>query len=166
MKKRIPLLSLVPKAFHSYINFSLFFVYDEGDTLCTVDLQNTSGAPFVEVLGADLTVALTKEWLFCYFAVKKTPELSIRLSLTPFQECVLAEIATIGFAKTISYAALAEKVGRPIAFRASAQACGKNPVPLVIPCHRVINKNNTLGGYNKGVAIKQALLSFEKKTSM
>ena len=58
------------------------------------------------------------------------------------------------------------KIGKPTACRACAQACGKTPVPLVIPCHRVINKNNNLGGYNKGIGIKQALLFFEKMTSM
>jgi methylated-DNA-[protein]-cysteine S-methyltransferase len=69
----------------------------------------------------------------------------------------------IPFGETVSYAELARRIGQPRADRAVAQACGKNPLPIVIPCHRVIRSDGTIGGYSGGIRWKQRLLRFERE---
>lgn len=81
---------------------------------------------------------------------------------TPLQRMVWLEIARIPHGETISYTTLAERVGFPRAVRAVASACGANPVPLAIPCHRVIAKDGTLGGFSLGgLEVKERLLKLE-----
>ncbi|MGH2574809.1 MAG: methylated-DNA--[protein]-cysteine S-methyltransferase [Ignavibacteria bacterium] len=79
-----------------------------------------------------------------------------------FQLRVWNAISKIPYGKTISYTGLAKAVKEPKAFRAVANACGKNPVPIVIPCHRVISKDGSLGGYSGGLDMKKSLLKIEK----
>lgn len=81
---------------------------------------------------------------------------------TPLQRAVWLEIARIPYGETISYSTLAERVGFPRAVRAVASACGANPVPLAIPCHRVLAKDGTLGGFSLGgIEVKEKLLKIE-----
>jgi methylated-DNA-[protein]-cysteine S-methyltransferase len=80
---------------------------------------------------------------------------------TPFQRKVWAELAKIPFGTTLSYAELARRVGAPRAARAVGQAVGANPIPILIPCHRVIRSDGALGGFSAGLEIKQWLLRHE-----
>ncbi len=80
---------------------------------------------------------------------------------TPFQMEVWAALQTIPYGQTISYAALAKKIGRPSATRAVGAANGRNPLPIVIPCHRVIGSDGRLTGYGGGIHLKEALLTHE-----
>ncbi len=82
---------------------------------------------------------------------------------TEFQVTVWTAISAIPYGETKSYSELAEEIGMPTAYRAVANACGANPVPLIIPCHRVVGKNGNLGGYGPGVNKKKFLLELEKK---
>jgi O-6-methylguanine DNA methyltransferase len=83
---------------------------------------------------------------------------------TALQRMVWLELARMRYSETISYTNLAEKVGFPRAVRAVASACGANPLPLVIPCHRVISKDGSLGGFSLGgLEVKERLLSLEAK---
>ncbi len=85
---------------------------------------------------------------------------------TALQRMVWFAIAKIPFGETISYTELAERIGFPRAVRAVASACGANPVPLAIPCHRVIAKDGTLGGFSLGgLEVKEKLLALESKKS-
>lgn len=83
--------------------------------------------------------------------------------LTPFQQQVLKAASEIPRGQVVSYAELARRIGRPRAARAVGQALGRNPVPLVIPCHRVLASDGSLGGYSGrgGVRTKRALLKLE-----
>jgi AraC family transcriptional regulator of adaptative response/methylated-DNA-[protein]-cysteine methyltransferase len=80
---------------------------------------------------------------------------------TPFQLSVWKEMLRIPAGKTRSYADVARNIGRPKAFRAVAQACGANPVPIVVPCHRVVASGGRLGGYTGGIEKKIHLLDAE-----
>jgi O-6-methylguanine DNA methyltransferase len=82
---------------------------------------------------------------------------------TPFQQKVWQELTHIPYGGTISYRTLAEAINKPKAFRAVGSANGKNPLPLIIPCHRVIQGNGSLGGYTGGLHIKRFLLDHENK---
>ncbi|MHB8680850.1 MAG: methylated-DNA--[protein]-cysteine S-methyltransferase [Acidimicrobiales bacterium] len=97
-----------------------------------------------------------------YFAGKRTSfDLPLVLEGTPFQCAVWRELGEIPYGKTISYAELAALVGRPTAFRAVGQANGRNPIPIVLPCHRVVASGGRIGGYGGGLSLKRRLLALE-----
>ena len=101
--------------------------------------------------------------LFQYFACeRKQFELDFMLEGSAFQKKVWQQLRQIPYGKTISYEDLALKVGTRNHTRAVGTANSKNPIPIIIPCHRVINKNGRLGGYAGGLDIKQKLLQIEQ----
>ena len=85
-----------------------------------------------------------------------------------FSSAVLTASRDIEFGQTVTYAALAKRSGRPAASRAVGNALAKNPLPLIIPCHRVLRSDGKLGGFSApgGVALKKRMLELERKTSM
>jgi methylated-DNA-[protein]-cysteine S-methyltransferase len=85
---------------------------------------------------------------------------------TPFERDVWLMLKKVGYGETRSYKWVAEKIGRPTAVRAVGQALKKNPLPIVLPCHRIIESNNSIGGYSSGVDIKRRLLDMEYYFSM
>jgi methylated-DNA-[protein]-cysteine S-methyltransferase len=84
-------------------------------------------------------------------------------SYTPFQQAVWQAAAEIPSGETRSYAWIAKKIKNPRAVRAVGQALGANPIPIIIPCHRVISSAGTLGGYAGGLLMKQRLLELEAR---
>jgi methylated-DNA-[protein]-cysteine S-methyltransferase len=112
----------------------------------------------------DRTVAMLR--LYCEGRVVHFRRVPIDWSgFRPFQRLVLKACRSIPFGKTVSYQELAQQIGRPRAVRAVARALATNPLPIVIPCHRVVRKNGNLGGYSApgGVALKRRLLQMEKQ---
>lgn len=99
-----------------------------------------------------------------YFAGKRA-EFDLRLAPegTEFQRTVWRNLQDIPFGETISYGELAKRVGNPKASRAVGAANGQNPIPIVIPCHRVIGANGKLTGFGGGLPTKEALLALEAK---
>jgi methylated-DNA-[protein]-cysteine S-methyltransferase len=81
---------------------------------------------------------------------------------TAFQKVVWSALAKIPYGQTRSYKEIAQAIGHPKAFRAVGNANGQNSIPLIIPCHRVIESNGRLGGFGHGVKVKKQLLDFEK----
>jgi methylated-DNA-[protein]-cysteine S-methyltransferase len=81
---------------------------------------------------------------------------------TPFQLTVWDALQSIPYGETLSYGELAQEIGRPSASRAVGAANGRNPLPIVVPCHRVIGQDGSLTGYGGGLRFKKALLSLEK----
>ena len=97
-----------------------------------------------------------------YFAGKRTKfELNISPKGTEFQKKVWAELLKIPYGKTKSYQEIAEAIGKPSAQRAVGSACNKNPILLLIPCHRVISKTGKLTGFACGIDRKEQLLKLE-----
>ncbi len=84
-------------------------------------------------------------------------------SMTPFQQAVLNEVSKVPRGEVVTYGDLAIRIGKPRAARAVGQALGSNPVPIVVPCHRVIASDGSLGGYSgrRGIKTKEALLALE-----
>lgn len=82
---------------------------------------------------------------------------------TEFQQNVWSKLCQIPYGETISYGELARRIGNPNASRAVGLANGSNPIPIIIPCHRVIGSNGKLTGYGGGLPIKEKLLGLEKK---
>ena len=97
-----------------------------------------------------------------YFAGKRTTfDLELAMQGTPFQLAVWNELRKIPYGHTISYAELAHRIGKPSAVRAVGAANGANPIPVIVPCHRVIGANGSLTGYGGGIERKQWLLALE-----
>ncbi len=112
--------------------------------------------------GTPITESIQRE-LQSYFAGTlaqfKTP---VVFCGSPFQNHVWQQLKKIPLGQTRSYANLAQAIGRPSAFRAVAKANSTNQLALIVPCHRVINKNGNLGGYAGGLSRKQWLIDHEK----
>jgi methylated-DNA-[protein]-cysteine S-methyltransferase len=101
-----------------------------------------------------------------YFAGRRRTfdvPLDLRLS-HGFRRAVLSHLPEIGYGTTASYAAVAKASGHPKAVRAVGSACASNPVPIVVPCHRVVRSDGTIGQYAGGVKAKAALLTLEATT--
>ena len=105
----------------------------------------------------DLTTQLR-----AYFAgQRKTFDVELAPKGTPFQLAVWNALLEIPYGDTISYSELASRIGKPSAMRAVGTANGANPIPVIIPCHRVIGANGSLTGYGGGIERKQWLLALE-----
>ena len=121
-----------------------------------LDEARRDPAPFVEALAQ----------LEQYFAGERQGfELALVLEGTGFQKRVWAALQTIPFGSTCSYGELAARVGRPDRIRAVGAVVGRTPVPIVVPCHRVIGADGSLTGYGGGLQRKQALLESEAAVS-
>ncbi|HVB49784.1 MAG TPA: methylated-DNA--[protein]-cysteine S-methyltransferase [Burkholderiales bacterium] len=97
-----------------------------------------------------------------YFAGRRTRfEVPLAPEGTPFQHAVWRAIAGVPFGATISYAELARRAGRPGSARAAGAATGRNPVGVIVPCHRIVGADGSLTGYAGGLAKKRTLLALE-----
>jgi methylated-DNA-[protein]-cysteine S-methyltransferase len=119
--------------------------------------ENDSVAPFLE----------TKQQLTDYFAGNLTDfKLPVQMQGTLFQQRVWEVLETIPYGTTMSYGELAQQIGQPNASRAVGLANGRNPVSIIVPCHRVIGANGKLTGYGGGIERKQWLLNHERLMRM
>ncbi|RLC23472.1 MAG: cysteine methyltransferase [Deltaproteobacteria bacterium] len=104
------------------------------------------------------------EQLEAYFKGELTQfDLELNAQGTQFQKMVWQELVKIPYGEIISYSELAKRIGNPNASRAVGMANGKNPISIIIPCHRVIGKNGSLTGFGGGLEVKKNLLEFEKR---
>jgi methylated-DNA-[protein]-cysteine S-methyltransferase len=118
--------------------------------------QETFGVPDPELFGP-VVAQLTE-----YFDGRRTEfDLPLALHGTPFQLTVWRALCAIPYGETISYGQLADQVGRPTASRAVGLANGRNPISIIVPCHRVIGSTGDLTGYGGGLDRKRMLLNFE-----
>lgn len=132
---------------------------EDGDDAARL-LAATTGLP---VQGDPESAADVATQIGEYFAGRRT-EFTLRIDLARvpgFRRAVLEAMARIPLGSTVSYAELAEAAGRPAAVRAAGTACATNPVPVVIPCHRVVRTDGRLGNYGGGVPMKRDLLRAE-----
>ena len=140
----------------------------EGDALIGVYMAGQAHRPPDERLGEpaagdDATLAAVAAELREYFAGERTAfTVPLRPVGTAFQHAVWDAIATIPYGETASYAELAQQIGRPLAVRAVGAAVGRNPVTVVVPCHRVIGSAGALTGYAGGLDRKRTLLTLER----
>ncbi len=131
-------------------------------TGCKWDIQDTTEAETarspLETEIIDLTVSQISEYLE---GKRQTFSVPICPEGTAFRMKVWEELQKIPYGHTISYKELACRIGSPNACRAVANACGANPFPIIIPCHRVVASGGRIGGYTGGTDIKLALLTLE-----
>ncbi len=140
-------------------------LYAENGKLIGVTIDK---AP-AQKIGDDPVIEKAKSQLAEYFAGKrKTFDLPIELHGTAFQKSVWKVIDGIKFGETLTYADIADRIGNPKASRAVGGAVGANPVPLIVPCHRVLGANGKITGYSggEGLPTKRQLLKLEQITSV
>jgi methylated-DNA-[protein]-cysteine S-methyltransferase len=145
--------------------------YAAGDALCAVAFKGEAARTarslterFGEVTfrrAPDPAGAVSRMRAYLAGEITAFDSIPVEIGGTPFQRAVWEALRRIPAGSTISYAQLAAKVGRPKAVRAAGSANGKNPVGIVIPCHRVIAADGTIGGYGGGLAMKHWLLRHE-----
>jgi methylated-DNA-[protein]-cysteine S-methyltransferase len=124
------------------------------------ELRQTYGA---NVSKSGVRLAPVVQELSGYFSGRRQRfdlEVDLR-QLTPFQRRVLSATRRVPSGHVVSYGDIARRIGQPMASRAVGQALGRNPVPIVIPCHRVIAGGGRIGGYTGGLAVKKKLLAIE-----
>lgn len=122
--------------------------------------EGYTAAPDLVASQAPLQVAIDQ--LRAYFRGElREFDLALAPSGTPFQLETWRALCAIEWGTTISYGELARRIGRPNASRAVGAANGQNPIPIVIPCHRVIGANGKLTGFGGGIAVKRRLLDLE-----
>ncbi len=128
------------------------YVVDDGDSLVRTFGARILRAPLDEV----------RRELDEYFEGARTAfDLPLDLRVAPFNEQVLHELARVPYGETTTYGALAAQVGKPRAARAIGTVMNRNPLPIVLPCHRVVGANGALTGYAGGLDRKRALLALE-----
>jgi methylated-DNA-[protein]-cysteine S-methyltransferase len=128
------------------------------------DLEELARAYGLRVLRAPQPLGDVRRQLEEYFERRRTTfDLPVDLaSIPPFQRLVLAELARVPYGETATYGGLAGKIGKPRAARAVGGALNRNPVPIVLPCHRVVGAGGKLVGYAGGLERKRALLALEQ----
>ena len=111
----------------------------------------------------DALLAEAEAQLHAYFAGERQRfELPLAPAGTDFQRRVWAAVERIPYGETTTYSALAGELGSPAAYRAVGAANGRNPLPVIIPCHRVVGTTGALTGYGGGLEVKRALLDLER----
>lgn len=133
---------------------------DSTDALAT-DLRNEFSAAQIERHDEPLG-EWVREIIEHLDGARPSLDLPVDVRATAFQRCVWEELQRIPYGSTRSYGEVASAIGRPTAVRAVARACATNPVALVVPCHRVIREDKSLGGYRWGLERKQKLLANER----
>lgn len=140
--------------------------------LCRLEFGRISGRKFMaglaEMLGSKASfemksLPIVEVQLKNYLAGKATSfslEVDLR-KMTAFQRQVLRQTMKVPYGRTSSYGDIAARVGRPSASRAVGNALGANPIPVVIPCHRIIASDGSLGGFGCGLSYKKKLLALE-----
>lgn len=147
----------------AYLQTPLGTAYIEGDAdgLQIVSITDTPIPAEFNSIPEDLAIGVQQ--LTDYFAGKRTVfELKLNPKGTDFQKRVWEELLTVPFGRTMSYLELSRRLGDEKAIRAVAAANGKNPIWLIVPCHRIIGSDGSLTGYAGGLWRKKWLIEFEK----
>lgn len=142
------------------INDKLIKLVIEDNKLSLIDFLDLNSQELIEPkseLAKDI-----KNQLTLYFK-GKLKEFNIPLNIqgTDFERKVYEALLNISYGQTLTYKELAEKINHPKAFRAVGTAAGKNKIPIIIPCHRLIGQNNNLRGFRYGIDMKRELLKLE-----
>ncbi|MFB6788449.1 methylated-DNA--[protein]-cysteine S-methyltransferase [Streptomyces olivaceus] len=147
---------------------ALTLVAEDG-VLCGLYMTDQRHRPPEESFGArdERPFAGAEEQLEAYFAGElKEFGLPLRLTGTPFQRTVWDQLRKIPYGETRTYGQLADALGNPAASRAVGLANGRNPIGIVVPCHRVIGASGGLTGYGGGLERKQRLLDLERGSAL
>lgn len=140
-----------------------------GETLTRIHFQAGPRAcrPDPHWIADAAPLSAAEEQIEAYFAgTRRTFDLALALAGTPFQRTVWQALREIPYGETCAYGALARRIGSPKGARAVGLANGSNPLPIVVPCHRVIGADGSLTGFGGGTEIKRQLLELERQHAL
>lgn len=152
--------------YYCYLNTPVgeLLLAGEEKALCLIEFPEGSmrREPEADWIYAEKPFTDVMQQLGDYFAGKRRSfDLKLSPGGTEFQRSVLDELQRIPYGLTASYGEIAERIGRPKASRAVGAANGRNPIPIIIPCHRVIGSDGSMTGFGGGIPMKKALLALE-----
>lgn len=140
-------------------------IVSKDDSIIAICFDTQSGFKYYLIHSkenkSDLLVSAKKQLDEYVSGKRKSFDIRLKFDGTDFQKSVWNEVAKIPYDQITSYSEIASRISKPRAYRAVANAIGKNPISIVIPCHRIIRNNGDLGGYGGGIKIKKQLLSIE-----
>jgi len=141
---------------------TLYLVF-AGNCLVKIEFEKTHGAEPVAPISPERVSHSLKMQLGEYFEgkLREFSQEVVLLQGTDFDRKVWLTLKEIPYGETRSYRWLAERIGNPRAVRAVGQALGRNSIPIILPCHRIIESNGSIGGYSGGINIKRRLLDLE-----
>ncbi|MEO8513546.1 MAG: methylated-DNA--[protein]-cysteine S-methyltransferase [Ignavibacteria bacterium] len=151
-----------------------FFIAKNVQGICYVDLSDNERKflkkvkdylnedPVKTGSGISYEISQIKDY---FRGIRKQFDMKVYLKGTGFQTSVWQELGNTEYGETISYSELAGRAGNKKAFRAAATCCAINPVPIIIPCHRVIAKDGSIGGFGGGIEMKRFMLKMEMENS-
>ena len=136
-------------------------VFAENEKIIRLDLKTMEKAD--SVITEKVLLKAEKQLLEYFLGSRKTFDLEFEFFGTDFQKSVWNELLKIPFGKTKTYGEIAKAIGKPKAARAVGSACSKNPIAIIVPCHRVLGMNGKNTGFAWGTEIKEWLLGHEAK---
>lgn len=161
--KAIRPIPIPPEEQVIYYNHSPFHlrIALEGDLVVRIEFMDQSDPDALRKTSSHGYIDLISRYLK---GVSNHLDLPHRLAVSPFSSAVYAVIASISRGETLTYGEIAARIGNPKACRAVGTALGKNPLPLIIPCHRVLGVDGKLTGFAGGGGLKRILLDMERKS--
>lgn len=141
--------------------FGKISISEDGEgNICGLYLP-TYNLPIVEDLETDAISEAFSQLEEYFNGRRRGFNLPLACEATDFQRSVWSEIADIPYGETVTYGEIAETLGKPGSYRAVGAACGRNPLPVIIPCHRVVPSSGGIGSYGGGSTLKRNLLNLE-----
>lgn len=131
-----------------------------GEAIVSLHLTDVQAHPHTPSPLSELAVMQLREY---FQGQRREFDLPLHPAGTPFQTAVWEALLAIPYGETRSYGQIAAAIGKPAASRAVGQACNRNPIWIMIPCHRVLGKKHSLTGYAGGLPAKQSLLELEQQ---
>lgn len=148
---------------YSFENYDFYVVMEDGSVRFISNMKNDFLKRYPDAIRNDASCQTAINQLDEYFNGNRTEfELDLKPTGTPFQESVWDALLTLTHGDVVTYSDIATIIGDPKKVRAAANAIGKNPIMIVIPCHRVIGKDGKLHGFGGGVDLKIKLLELER----
>jgi methylated-DNA-[protein]-cysteine S-methyltransferase len=149
---------------YSFVDTPIGAILIAGDGTSIIETFFAGAQPKPGWVRDDDVFAEATAQLLAYFAGDlKTFDLPLAPRGTEFQRSVWSALLAIPYGQTTTYSAIAETISRPAAVRAVGAANGANPIPIIIPCHRVIGANGSLTGFGGGLDVKRQLLALEAR---
>jgi methylated-DNA-[protein]-cysteine S-methyltransferase len=151
---------------YTYVDTPIGAILIAGDGGTIVETYFAGARPKPEWIRDDDALSEAAAELCAYFAgTLQAFDLPLAPRGTEFQQSVWSALLEIPYGQTTTYSAIAEKIGRPAAVRAVGAANGANPIPIIIPCHRVIGASGSLTGFGGGLDVKRQLLALEARVA-
>ena len=151
---------------YTYVETPIGAILIAGDENTIIEIHFAGAEPEPDWTHHPAALREAANQLRAYFAGElQTFDLPLAPRGTEFQQCVWSALQQIPYGETTTYSTIAERIGRPAAIRAVGAANGANPIPIVIPCHRVIGASGSLTGFGGGLDVKRQLLAMEARVA-